>query len=254
MRYNYTKNADVIITGDVHGTIDIRKLVYLDKIVKQTGREIIVIVVGDFGGIWNLTRDKQEDLMFRTYYNKFSFTTLFVDGNHENFDRLFSDEFEEVDMFNGKVKRIWKDKVFMLQRGHIYTIKGNKYFTFGGGQSIDKYRRKEFISWWSQEIPNKAEMDLGLKNLADNNNEVDYILTHTCSNVMFNELRNRVRELGYDFLDVKENAERNLRDYFDIIQNTVKHKHWYFGHFHMSSEYEINDKWTTLYNDFKEIE
>lgn len=46
-----------------------------------------VIICGDFGGVWD--EGKMETVLLDWLDSK-SFTTLFVDGNHENFDRLYA--------------------------------------------------------------------------------------------------------------------------------------------------------------------
>ena len=95
-------------------------------------------------------------------------TTLFIDGNHENHTRL--DKLPLVDMFGSKVGKV-NDNIFHLQRGHVYIIEGKKFFTFGGGYSIDKARRITNESWWEREMPNYAEYELGLDNLKKHDNK-----------------------------------------------------------------------------------
>jgi hypothetical protein len=51
-----------------------------------------VMICGDFGGVWDGGR---EEMYWRRWLDNKKFTTLFVDGNHENFDLL--DTFEVVD-------------------------------------------------------------------------------------------------------------------------------------------------------------
>lgn len=41
--------------------------------------------------------------------------------------------------------------------------------------------RVNHVSWWERELPNQEEMDEGRKNLAEHNNEVDFIITHCAS-------------------------------------------------------------------------
>lgn len=61
-------------------------------------------------------------------------TTLFVDGNHENFELL--DDYPVSSWHGGKVHFI-KESVIHLMRGQIDTIDGQTFFTFGGGYSCD---------------------------------------------------------------------------------------------------------------------
>ena len=45
------------------------------------------IICGDFGGIWDKSGDSKKEAMILNQLECKSYTTLFVDGNHENFDR-----------------------------------------------------------------------------------------------------------------------------------------------------------------------
>jgi len=220
----------VFICGDTHGQIDIEKLTgELWPEGKGLTKEDYLIVVGDFGMIW-YEPGTEHEIFLRRFYGDKPWTTLFIDGNHENFDRLFSDEFQEIDMFGDKVKRI-SDSIFYLQRGRVYKIDGKTFFTFGGGESIDKNTRTPYLSWWPQEIPTYTEMDLGISNLEEVNNEVDIIVTHTCPNDAFLHLA-RTYDLGY-----KTDAERSLRTFLSWVEKNVKFKEWHFGHFHCTLKF-----------------
>ena len=59
------------------------------KAQKQMTRDDFVIVCGDFGGIW---KDDERERYWLNWLAQKPFTLLFVDGNHENFDRLYSNE------------------------------------------------------------------------------------------------------------------------------------------------------------------
>ena len=190
----------IYITGDCHGDW---KRFSMDSFPEQQGmtRDDFVIVCGDFG-LWN--NDKTEKWWLKWLAEK-NFTVLFVDGNHENFDRLYGDEFDIVDFYGGKAHKI-QDNLYHLMRGYIFNICEKKIFAFGGAQSHDikdgimraenfpnkkalmaaynsrtkrgEMLRIDHISWWQQEIPSKEEMDFGLRNLVKNKNKVDYIISH----------------------------------------------------------------------------
>lgn len=215
----------IFVCGDTHFDLDLDKLFTENWLEgKKLTKDDYLIVLGDFGLIWYSEETKKEKY-WKKWYNSKPWTTLFVDGNHENFDRLFSNEFKEVEMFDSIVKQI-SDSIFHLQRGHVYKIEGKIFFTFGGGESIDKNSRTEFVSWWKQEIPSYQEMDLGIENLEKHNNEVDFILTHTCSEYAFDLLMKKAA-FGY-----KIDAERTLRSFFSWIENNIQFKQWHFGHYH----------------------
>lgn len=112
----------IYITGDTHIPIDIGKLStkrFPEQ--KQMSDTDFLIICGDFGGVW--CGDNEEKYWLK-WLNAKNFTTLFIDGNHENFDML--KEYPEVDYCGGKAQKI-KDKIYHLMRGQIYNIDGKKY-------------------------------------------------------------------------------------------------------------------------------
>ena len=110
----------IYCTGDTHG--DWTK--FSTKIFpeqKEMSRDDFVIICGDFG-LWN---DNNEEKYWLKWLNDKPFTTLFVDGNHENYTRLNS-EFETVDFHGGKAHKI-RDNIYHLMRGYVFDICDKKY-------------------------------------------------------------------------------------------------------------------------------
>lgn len=249
----------VYVTGDCHA--DFRKFStdnFPDQ--KEMTRDDIVIVCGDFG-IWR--KDGEEDWWLKWLNNK-PFTTVFVDGNHENFDRLYGDEFKTVDFHGGKAHKI-RSHIYHLMRGEMFDFDGKKFWCFGGAQShdisdgildpeefdsYDKFKetarlwsiqnrmfRINHLSWWKQELPEQEEMDHGLSVLEQNGNRADYIISHCCPqeiSVM----------LGYRDSDV-------LTRYFNTVAHTAQFDRWYFGHYH--TEQQIFGKFICLYDRIERI-
>ena len=200
-----------------------------------------VIICGDFGGVWNVDEESKRETWWMDWLEGRSFTTLFVDGNHENFDRLYVYPVEEWK--GGKVHKV-RPSVIHLMRGQVYQIDGKKIFTFGGASSHDisgdilepddpNYKEKKkvldrgwlpyrinHVSWWKQELPSEAEMEEGLKNLSLHGNTVDFIVSHCCSSSTQALLGG-----GLFTPDV-------LTNYLEQIRQTVKFKKWFFGHYH----------------------
>ena len=231
----------VFVCGDTHGGSDMKKLASAGfPEGKDLDKDDFVIVLGDFGLVWYPQTSPPEQHKYDWLAEK-GWTTLFVDGNHENFDRI--DRLPTTQMFGSPVGKL-TESIYHLRRGYVYNIAGRNFFTFGGGFSIDKARRAEGISWWAREMPNHEEYKRGLANLENVNNEVDYILTHSCSNRMFDELSTK-SDLSY-----KIDGEAQLRKYFDIVDETVKRKMWYYGHFHYDCIFEDHQ---AMYNLVKEI-
>lgn len=225
----------IFITGDTHIPIDISKL-SVSKFPEQKllSKSDYIVVCGDFGGVWS---DKSgEDKYWQQWLHDKSFTTLFVDGNHENFDLLNGYPIEQWN--GGNIHKI-NDSVIHLMRGQVYSIDGQKIFTMGGAYSIDKYCRRENISWWSAEVPTNIEMNEGLCNLENHNNSVDYIITHTCPESIFNKWYNT------------NDDDRGLVKYLEHLKNNINYKHWYFGHLH--KDMDIDGKHTAVYHNIIQI-
>lgn len=220
----------VYITGDTHIPIDIQKIGFkMWPEARDLTSEDYLIVVGDFGLIWALTDDNREEIYWTKWLNEKPFTTLFIDGNHENFDRL--NAFPEIEMFGGKVGKV-SDKIFHLKRGEVYTINGQKIFTMGGGKSTDKKHRVEGKSWWAAEVPDWEEVQNGWTNLEKHNFKVDYILTH-------------VPPAGFGPITFFKEVDSFMYTLNDFRQR-VDFKKWYFGHMHIDEQ--KHEKFICLYD------
>lgn len=232
----------IYVTGDCHG--EFRKF-NTKNFALQRGmdKRDYVIICGDFGGIWHEDANNREEKYLMSWLADKPFTTLFVDGNHENFERLNS---YPIEMWNGgKVHKI-NQSVIHLMRGQVYEIDGKKIFTFGGAQSHDtqggvldrddpNYRKKvrdldrnwipyriNHLSWWKEELPSEEEMQEALTNLEKHDFKVDYIITHCGSS----DTQDMIGGQGL----YKKNI---LTEFLNRIKTEVEYKKWYLGHYHM---------------------
>jgi predicted phosphodiesterase len=230
----------IFITGDCHQDFQRFNSRNFPEQKKMTKNDY-VIICGDFGGVWNRDKESKEENSLMNWLDGKPFTTLFVDGNHENFDRLYSYPIEE--WHGGKVHKI-RPSVIHLMRGQVFEIDGKSIFTFGGAGSHDiddgilepdapdfKKKKRELdrkgrlyrvnhVSWWKQELPSEEEMEEGRKNLASHDNKVDFLVTHCCAS-------STQALLNSDMY--KPDVET---DYLEEIRKTIKFKKWFFGHYH----------------------
>lgn len=238
----------VWITGDIHGN---PTRLSVDNFSEQKGmtKDDYVIILGDFGLVWNCKGEDKNERYWLNWLEDKPFTTLFIDGNHENFDRLY--EYPVETWHGGKVHKI-RPSVIHLMRGHVFDIEDKKFFTFGGASSHDissgildiddpdfKWKKKQLdknpfalyrinhVSWWKQELPNEEEMNEGLINLEKQNNKVDYILTHCIYTSLLKQMD------GGSGLYEKD----ILTDYLQKIKQNVDYKQWLFGHMHVNQTY-----------------
>lgn len=232
----------VYITGDTHG--DFTRLGRHRFECVNFSKEDYVIICGDFGGVW---QDCAEERWWLDWLNEKPFTTLFVDGNHENFTRLNGGEFEEIDFCGGRAHKI-RDSVLHLMRGYVFELCGKKFFTFGGASSHDisdgvidpadyktlaelkkatskmidcgkrMFRIKD-IDWWQEELPNYEEMQRGYDNLNKVDNKIDFVITHSAPSSI-------AATCTYRF------SPDIVTEYLQTINSKIEFNKWYFGHYH----------------------
>ncbi len=218
----------IYVTGDTHANLDISKL-STKKFPQQREltKDDYVIVAGDFGLVWD---GSGREIYWQDWLADKNFTTLFVDGNHENFDILR--ELKLIPMFGGYVRQV-TEGVYHLERGQVLNIDGKKIYVMGGARSIDKESRREHISWWPQEIPSNDEMERAIQALEAANWEVDYVITH-CAPRSVQEML----AAWYENDPVVSFHER--------VRQDLIFKRWFFGHYHVDKQ--INEQFIALYN------
>ena len=197
-----------------------------------------LIILGDFGLLWEDKVFPKEERLIK-WLEERKYTVLFLDGNHENFNRL--DALPTAPMFGGQVGVVSKS-VFHLRRGEIYSLNGKTFFVFGGADSIDKYARTPGRSWWPREIPSREEENHALDNLEKAQWKVDYILAHTLPSSVVSAIMINI----YD----KDPTSRFLDH---VVANTVFDR-YYAGHWHLDMTTEIdNKKYSILYESIVEV-
>ena len=223
----------VYITGDTHIPVDIAKLNSKRfPAQKDLTKDDFLIICGDFGGVWNNDR---EEMYWRKWLEQKNFTTLFIDGNHENFHLL--NEFEIVDFANGKAHKI-SNCIYHLMRGQIYEIDGKRIFTFGGASSHDKEYRTKGKNWWEEELPSDRELETAIANLESQGWTVDYIITHCApSSVQERISTNYCQDI--------------LTDFFEDIKNKTMFDKWFFGHYHLDMMIEC--KFCCMFNNVERL-
>ena len=252
------------ITGDFHGN-PIRLSTdnfYEQKEFTGSKDENVIIQLGDFGLVWEQNKESKNEKHWLDWLESKPFTTVFVDGNHESFTRLY--QYPVKEWHGGKVHEI-RPHVLHLMRGEVFTIEGKKFFAFGGASSHDiqdgildyededwreqaknlekhgKYMyRVKGLSWWEQELPNEEEMNNGLAHLQKENNKVAYIITHSPSTSELYLMCGK----GLYQSDI-------LTNYLEEIRVNTEYKRHFFGHMHWDKA--INDKDVCLYEQIIRI-
>lgn len=262
----------IYITGDCHKDFSRFTLENFPE-QKEMTKDDYVIICGDFGGVWWSRNDKgsKTDDFDLNWLEDRPFTTLFVDGNHENFDELY--QYPVKEWKGGKVHEI-RPSVLHLMRGEIFEINGKKIFAFGGARSHDikdgiiewdeegkwketasqwKKEGKQFrinhYSWWEEEMPSDEEIRNAWTNLDKHDFKVDYIVTHCCSSFVehcYWSQKYQNFSFAADF-----NTHDKITDAFDLIRDKVDYKCWFFGHYH--DDKKVFDKDIVLYHQITRI-
>lgn len=228
----------IYLTGDTHGTIEIGKLSRANLAAERVepGDGDYVIVLGDFGLVFAPDGQSAEERWWLRWLDQKPWTTLFVDGNHENFARL--NALPEEDWHGGRVHRV-SDSVLHLMRGQVFEIEGSSFFTLGGAASHDRQFRKEGRSWWQEELPSEEELRRADEALEARGRKVNYVLTHCAPTLV----QGRINPM---FLPDR------LTEYLQHVRDTTDFHRWYFGHYHIDREYD--DGFIALYNCVVPIE
>jgi len=250
------------VTGDIHGN-PVR--FSTDNFYEQKGfsgnkDENVVIILGDFGIIWHREETRQEKYLLDWLEEK-PFTTIFVDGNHDNIPRLDTFPIKE---WNGGLVNELRPHVLRLRRGEIFTIEDKKFFAFGGASShdisdgildyededwrdkakaLDKQGKYMYqikgLSWWEHELPSEEEMQNGWNNLRKHNYKVDYIITHSPSASV-------IALLGHGLYN-----QDILTTYLEEVRQKTEFNKHLCGHMHIN--YVVNDKDILLYEQISRI-
>ena len=246
----------IYITGDTHSDFS-RFTEENFPIQSEMTKDDYIIICGDFGGVWTFEEESIREKELLDWLDNKNFTTLFVDGNHENYTRLYNYPIEEWK--GGKVHKI-RDSVLHLMRGEIFDIDNKRIFAFGGARSHDiqdgilnldeeekiyEYRKRgayfriRDFSWWDLELPTNQEMENGIENLEKINYKVDYFISHCCPTSIQTLINSTYKR------DV-------LTDYLQQISEKCTFKRWYFGHYHDYKQ--VNSQFTLLYENIVPLE
>ena len=104
----------VFVTGDTHGEFHRFSTKRFPE-QKTMSHDDYVIICGDFGGLWNDSKEERHNL---DWLNEKPFTTLWV---AENYDLLNSFPVEQ--WHGGTIHRI-RPNILHLMRGQVYDIDG----------------------------------------------------------------------------------------------------------------------------------
>ena len=229
----------IYITGDTHGGYDV------DTILRRDfNKDDVLIICGDFGYIFQINKRYYEvEQLDRDYFLEcVDCTVLWVDGNHENFERINQLPIEEK--YGGKVHKV-TDNCYHLIRGEKYDINGYKFLAIGGAESHDMHRRTEFVNWWKEE----SIIDEDIEKAIANSKDIDFVLSHTAPL----DLHYRLWCGNYIPVSTFEASQSCVQ--LDKLRKALEDKEkpfkWFLGHYHYDLDY---NPYYVLYNAFYCVE
>lgn len=246
----------IFVTGDTHG--DYSR--FDTSIFPEQGtltKADYMIVCGDFG-IWDTSKERKNRL---DQLEARPFTTLFVDGNHENFDLL--DSYPPTQWKGGSVHFI-RPSIIHLMRGQTFELNEKRIFTMGGASSHDvsdgilnlddsEFKRKRDLlerqgkymyrinhrSWWKEELPSQEEYETARASLEACDWNVDYVFTH-CGPSSVTAI------LGGGLYQPDA-----LTDFLEEVSQRLHFDYWFFGHYHDNRN--LMRKYLQLYEQILEL-
>ncbi len=209
----------IYLVSDPHG--DVSSPGIQDYLEVATDEDLLIILGDLFFGFGEGGAD------FTEWIIKQNKNIAFIDGNHDNYDLIWS--YPEETWHGGRVNRI-SEHVVYLRRGEIYDLFGRSVFVMGGCISSQKWHEAGLAS--PKENPSEEEISRAIANLASRDNKVDYILTHKY-------------ESGID-----GNISGTLARLVGYIEENVQYRRWYYGHWH--GEASPDPKHYQIYHSLRE--
>ena len=222
------------ITGDKHG--DIEDLAYAARVLDY---EDTLIVLGDFGFIWQLDA-AAVTYQLKTIAEKCPCQIAFLDGNHENFKQIA--RLEDTIDWNGGKAGLLPYGIIHLMRGEVYDLNDEKVAVIGGADSVDKWARTEDVSWWAEETVTAADAEKLIKNTEGLENVI--ILSHDAPAQWIGRLKHMN---GINSMQFLSESQRNLQ----TVCDKVSFKKWCFGHWHIDRE--LDERFECFYHNIDEI-
>ena len=214
----------IYFLSDLHASLEFEAF---NKYISENHDDDLLILLGDLELAF---RDTEENRQFNELLLNAKCPIAMIDGNHENYDFIYSYPTEE---WNGGMVHRLSPYLVHLMRGYIYTIEGKSFLAFGGCRSSEGWRLKGL--YWPQQEASEEEYERAYRSLAERDNRVDYILTH------------KYHKDPNDPYLVK-----GLFDLTYFIDDHVDFKCWYSGHGHMN--WEIDKRHRMVYDCLTPIE
>jgi Calcineurin-like phosphoesterase len=208
----------LLLAGDWHGNFPQADNVI--RYAKEHGIKVI-LQLGDFG-IWSNDKPFLNKMQF--LLNQWDIHLFFIDGNHEDFTRLYDKKVLE----NGN--RYVRDNITYLQRGYRFNWGDHSFLCLGGAASIDKRFRTKGKSWWPEEYLTEEDILT-----AQSGGPVDVMFCHDSPAGAPNSITDdnlgqigAIRYYGSEALNYTNNHRQLLKRVTDVTTPKLL----FHGHYH----------------------
>ena len=110
----------IYITGNTHSDFS-RFTEENFQIQSEMTKDDYIIICGDFGGVWTFEEESSREKELLDWLGNKNFTTLFVDGNHENYTRLYNYPIEEKN--NERIYELYREKANIIKPQDIIDLR-----------------------------------------------------------------------------------------------------------------------------------
>ena len=216
----------VNLTGDTH-----REFSRIESFCCElaTNDDDILIILGD--ACINYYGDER-DIYLKKRLARLPITLFCIHGNHER--RPYTIPTYEETLWHEGIVYSEPDYPSLLfaKDGEIYNFDGRRCIAIGGAYSIDKhYRLARGWHWWEEEQPSdeiKARVE---KRLAQENWQVDIVLSHTCP-LKYEPQEVFIRGINQDLVD------KSTEEWLDTIEEKLTYSAWCCAHYHTTKTVE----------------
>lgn len=271
----------IYVTGDTHGadsfgahSVDgfiprLNTKNFPDQ--KNMTKDDIVIICGDFGGVWDTNPiESSTERYALNWLDKKPFTTVFVPGNHENYDRLTGIHdprlidswiYKNISpaareklitgypqtSWNGGMVRQIRPSVFMAESG-IFTIQGRTCLFIGGAASHDiKDGIIDPMDFDTRQEYNQTIRYKSFRNQQFRTRGLDWWPQEQpdmkTQQAILQQIENTDAPIEWIFTHSASAAQETMigiyehsatSTFLETIRQQVSYRDWYCGHYHMN--------------------
>ncbi len=246
MYYDDGSPSKFFITGDKHRNFENVKCFCRDM---KTRRKDVLIILGDAG--FNYFEDFRDDKL-KKEVSELNITLFCLHGNKESRPQNIG-TYGIRSFCGGKVYYEPKyPNIFFAIDGEIYTFEGKKYMVVGGAHSVDKNRcLEEHQPYWEDEMPDDATKVKVEEHLAEQNNRIYGMMTHTCPiqylpTEMFMSTRQNAELKRKPNIERSKNIfkpdiDRTTEEWLGNLERKLDYEVWYCGHYHIDKQIDKVD-------------